>query len=94
MTGTTELRAAITGLIGLAAAQRGMLLAQHARRRGRQPGLLGHHPLVAHNAEFRRQQVVRLRAVRSRPMRRRFGRSPTTGHPRPTGATALGPRLR
>jgi hypothetical protein len=48
-------------------------------------------PLVAHNGEFRQQQVVRLHTVL------RDGTPPDfaeTDHRSPTGATAPGPRLR
>ena len=64
MTGDDGLRAAVTGLIGLAAAAEQELLA------GPQPtqeGSAEHWaaaPVVAHNTEFRRQQVQRLRAIR------------------------------
>lgn len=63
MNGDETLRTAVTGLIGLAATAEQELLA------GRQPtsGSAAHWaaaPLVAHNTEFRRQQVQRLRAIR------------------------------
>jgi tetratricopeptide (TPR) repeat protein len=64
MTADDGLRAAVTGLIGLAAAAELELLAEP------QPATEGsaEHwaaaPVVAHNTEFRRQQVQRLRALR------------------------------
>jgi hypothetical protein len=63
MTGTTELRAAITGLIGLAAAEEEMLLASAPNGEDGSPDRWAAAPLVAHNTEFRQQQVVRLHAV-------------------------------
>jgi hypothetical protein len=63
MTGTSELRAAITGLIGLAAAEEEMLLASAPNGEDGSPDRWAAAPLVAHNAEFRQQQVVRLHAV-------------------------------
>src|SRR5690242_9756317 len=63
MTDTTELRAAITGLIGLAAAEEEMLLARTPNGEDGSPDRWAAVPLVAHNAEFRQQQVVRLHAV-------------------------------
>ena len=65
MTSDESLRAAVTGLIGLAATAEQELLAEP------QPGASGSAerwaaaPAVAHNTEFRRQQVQRLRAIRS-----------------------------
>ena len=63
MTGATELRAAVTGLIGLAAAEEEMLLASAPDGEDGSPDRWAATPLVAHNAEFRQQQVVRLNAV-------------------------------
>ena len=63
MTDTTELRAAITGLIGLAATEEEMLLASVPTREDGSPDRWAAAPLIAHNAEFRQQQVVRLHAV-------------------------------
>ena len=63
MTDTTELRAAITGLIGLAATEEEMLLASAPTGEDGSPDRWAAAPLVAHNAEFRQQQVVRLHAV-------------------------------
>ncbi len=63
MTGTTELRAAITGLIGLAATEEEMLLVSAPNGEDGSPDRWAAAPLVAHNAEFRQQQAVRLHAV-------------------------------
>jgi hypothetical protein len=63
MTDTTELRAATTGLIGLAATEEEMLLASAPNGEDGSPDRWAAVPLVAHNAEFRQQQVVRLHAV-------------------------------
>lgn len=67
MTGQTgQLRAALIGLLGFAAAREQMLLAMSP------PGEQGTEerwaaaPLVAHNTEFKRQQAERLRAIRLR----------------------------
>jgi hypothetical protein len=71
MTGEPGLRAAVTGLVGLAAAAEQELLAQHSRIEPRPTAAVSGArdwaaaPLVAHNTEFRRQQVQRLRAIRS-----------------------------
>jgi hypothetical protein len=63
MTTSTDLRAAITGLIGLAATEEEMLLASTPDGDNGNPDRWAAAPLVAHNAEFRQQQVVRLHAV-------------------------------
>ena len=63
MTGTTELRAAITGLIGLAATEEEMLLATAPDGKDGSADRWAAAPLVAHNAEFRQQQVARLEAL-------------------------------
>jgi hypothetical protein len=63
MTANARLRAAIAGLIGLAATEEQLLLA------GAPDGEQGSQdrwaavPLVAHNTEYRQQQVIRLQAV-------------------------------
>jgi hypothetical protein len=62
MTGTTELRAAITGLMGLAATEEEMLLASAPDGKDGSPDRWAAAPLVAHNAEFGQQQVARLEA--------------------------------
>jgi hypothetical protein len=60
----TQLRAAITGLIGLAATEEEMLLATAPDAEPGGPERWAALPLLAHNAEFRQQQVIRLQAVR------------------------------
>jgi len=65
VTTTTQLRAAITGLIGLAATEEEILLAGAPRDEDGGPERWAAVPIVAHNAEFRHQQVVRLDAVRN-----------------------------
>jgi hypothetical protein len=62
-----SLRAAVIGLIGVAAAAEQVLLAEAAPAAPATPGSperWAAQPVVAHNTEFRRQQVQRLRAVR------------------------------
>jgi tetratricopeptide (TPR) repeat protein len=61
------LRAAVTGLIGLAAAAEQVLLAEAglaAPALSGSPQCWAAVPVIAHNTEFRRQQVQRLRAIR------------------------------
>jgi hypothetical protein len=65
MTDLPALRAAIAGLIGFAAGQEQVLLASAPRGEQGDPSCWAALPLVAHNTEFRRQQVQRLRAIRS-----------------------------
>jgi hypothetical protein len=65
MTSTTRLRAAITGLIGLAASEEEILLADAPDGEEGSPDRWAAVPLIAHNAEFRQQQVIRLEAVRN-----------------------------
>ena len=60
---TNALRAAITGLIGLAATEEEVLLASAPDEEQGSPQCWPALPLVAHNTEFREQQVVRLHAV-------------------------------
>ena len=60
-----NLRAAVTGLIGLAAAAEQELLAEPQPAAGSAEQWAA-APVVAHNTEFRRQQVQRLRAIRCR----------------------------
>ncbi|TVZ06690.1 hypothetical protein EAS64_04760 [Trebonia kvetii] len=60
-----NLRAAVTGLIGLAAAAEQALLAEPQPAAG-SAELWAAVPVVAHDTEFRRQQVQRLRAIRCR----------------------------
>jgi hypothetical protein len=61
----TPLRAAVTGLIMLAAAEEEMLLASAPGDEQGSPDRWAAVPLIAHNTEFRQQQVVRLDAVRA-----------------------------
>jgi hypothetical protein len=63
MTDVTRLRASVIGLIGLAAAQEQQVLAAPADPEPGSPDRWAAVPLVAHNTEFRRQQVRRLTAV-------------------------------
>jgi hypothetical protein len=65
VTGNGGLRAAVTGLIAMAAAAEQVLLAEADPREDGSPERWAVLPLVAHNTEFRRQQVQRLRAIRS-----------------------------
>ena len=65
MTATTNPRQAIIGLVAFAAAEEQMLL---AAARPDEPGDAANWaalPLIAHNAEFRRQQAERLAAITS-----------------------------
>lgn len=64
MTTIAGLRAAITGLIGLAATEEEVLLASAPDGDDGSPDRWAAVPLIAHNAEFRQQQVIRLDAVR------------------------------
>lgn len=65
MSDTTGLRAAIIGLIGFAALEEELLLAVAARttREVGSPERWAAAPLVAHNTEFKDQQVQRLEAI-------------------------------
>ncbi|HEX4060450.1 MAG TPA: hypothetical protein VHY58_05435 [Streptosporangiaceae bacterium] len=67
MTAPTSPRAAVIGLIAFASAEEQMLLvAAAANPAGEQPGHAGRWaaaPLVAHNTEFKHQQVLRLKAI-------------------------------
>jgi hypothetical protein len=63
MTDIKRLRAAITGLIGLAAAEEQALLASAPDAETGTPGRWAAVPVIVHNTEFRRQQVSRLTAV-------------------------------
>ena len=67
MTTVDGLRAAVTGLIGLAAAAEQVLLAEMAEPARGLPGTPRRWaalPVIAHDTEFRRQQVQRLRDIR------------------------------
>jgi tetratricopeptide (TPR) repeat protein len=69
--GLTGVRAAVIGLIGFAAAEEQILLVTAPSATdggGGEPGPAGRWaaaPLVAHNTEFKRQQVRRLEAIRA-----------------------------
>jgi hypothetical protein len=65
MTDVPALRAAIAGLISFAAGQEQVVLAAAPQGEQGDPSCWAALPLVAHNTEFRRQQVQRLRAIRS-----------------------------
>jgi len=58
-----ELRSAIIGLLGFAAAEEQMLLAVAPAAEPGSPQCWAAVPLVAHNTEFKRQQVQRLQAI-------------------------------
>jgi len=67
VSGVDGLRAAVTGLIGLAAAAEQVLLAEAGLTAHVEPGspqCWAAVPVIEHNTEFRAQQVQRLRAVR------------------------------
>ena len=75
MTGARKLRAAVIGLVSLAAAEEQMLLAAASpadATRG-SAARWAAAPLVAHNTEFRQQQVRRLAAVRYGEVPPEFG---------------------
>jgi DinB superfamily len=57
------LRSAVTGLLGLAATEERMLLAQAPAGESGTPRCWAALPVLAHNAEFKDQQVQRLRAI-------------------------------
>jgi hypothetical protein len=59
------MRTAVIGLAGFAAAQEQVLLAAAPAGEEGSPTRWAALPVVAHNTEFRRQQVARLRAIRS-----------------------------
>jgi hypothetical protein len=65
MTDTRALRAAITGLIGFAAVEEELLLATSAAAEQGDPECWAARPVIAHNTEFKRQQVTRLEAIAS-----------------------------
>jgi len=64
VTGGQQLRGAIIGLLGFAAAEEQMLLAAAPAGEPGDPACWAALPVIAHNTEFKRQQVQRLRAVR------------------------------
>ncbi len=63
MTDVASLRVAMTGLIGLAATEEQALLAVAPVAEEGQPDRWAAVPVVAHNTDFRAQQVVRLTAI-------------------------------
>jgi hypothetical protein len=63
--GTASLRRAITGLIGLAATEEQRLTATADPAEPGSAQRWGALPVVAHNTEFRQQQVTRLKAARA-----------------------------
>ena len=65
MTDVPALRAAIAGLISFAAGQEQVVLAAAPQPEPGDSSCWAALPLIAHNTEFRRQQVQRLRAIRS-----------------------------
>ncbi len=65
MTGARGLRAAIVGLVGFAAAEEQMMLATAPAGEEGSPRCWAAGPLVAHNTEFKRQQVQRLQAIQA-----------------------------
>ncbi len=65
MTDIPALRAAIAGMIGFSASSEQVLLAAAPPAETGGPSCWAALPLVAHNTEFRRQQVQRLRAIRA-----------------------------
>lgn len=64
MSATRELRAAIIGLLALAATEERMLLAAAPADETGSPQCWAALPVIAHNTEFKDQQVQRLRAIR------------------------------
>lgn len=64
MTDIAALRAGIAGLIGFAAGEEQVLLAAAPHDEAGTPSCWAALPLIAHNTDFRRQQVQRLRAIR------------------------------
>jgi tetratricopeptide (TPR) repeat protein len=72
VTSDEGLRAAVTGLTGLAAAAEQELLAEPRPDAGSSAEHWAAAPTVAHNTEFRRQQVQRLRAIRCGRVPREF----------------------
>jgi tetratricopeptide (TPR) repeat protein len=63
MTSLTTLRAAVSGLTCLAAAEEQLLLGAADPGEAGHPGDWAAVPLIAHITEFKRQQVVRLQAI-------------------------------
>jgi hypothetical protein len=65
MTGASDLRGAIIGLLGFAAAEEQILLATAPAGQDGSPQCWAARPLVAHNTEFKHQQVQRLQAIQA-----------------------------
>lgn len=63
MTDPAKLRSAITGLIRYTAAEEEIMLGSAVASDGDGPGCWAAAPIIAHNTEFKRQQVQRLAAV-------------------------------
>jgi len=63
MTTASQFRVTISALIGLAATEEEMLLASVPDLEPGGPDCWAALPVVAHNAEFRQQQVIRLQAI-------------------------------
>lgn len=62
---TASLRRAVAGLIGLAATEEQRLAVQADPAEAGGPQRWAALPVIAHNTAFRRQQVIRLRAIRA-----------------------------
>ncbi len=65
MTSAADLRAVMTALVGFAAVQEQLLIAETHQAEPGDASCWAALPVAAHNTEFRRQQVQRLRAVRT-----------------------------
>jgi hypothetical protein len=82
VTTTARLRCSIVGLIGFASVEEQILLSLEAKLTSGRAEAWAALPLVAHNTEFKRQQLERLEAVRARRTPPEFGetdhRSPET----------------
>ncbi len=68
-----HLRAVVTGLLGFAATQERVLLAAHPVAEAGSAANWAAAPLVAHNTEFRQQQVQRLESIASGLVPPEFG---------------------
>lgn len=68
-----QLRTAVTGLLGFAAAQEQDLLATRRAPEAGTAACWAAAPLIAHNTEFKRQQLHRLESVRSGTAPAEFG---------------------
>jgi len=64
MTSAQQLKSAITGLVGFAATEEQVLLARRPADETGSPQNWAAPPIVAHNTEFKAQQVQRLLAIR------------------------------